>query len=140
ATLLIGSSAKPVLPLAMSPCTVSTRASVGRAEHPCTTRTSHGGSLHTIGNERDDRTLRILEGVKAADIWDVGQGHDGFGAQFLCLTRCGVDVVHGNIGTQPWLCASALWRDSHNATDSSTPRFHNGIGHARHSFFGPPQE
>src|SRR5215510_3329813 len=69
----------------------------GGTESPCPACTLHGGSLHTIGNDGDDRSLRILEGIKAADVRDVGQGHDGFGAEFLRLARRGIDIVDGDI-------------------------------------------
>src|SRR5262245_13757727 len=84
-TWCIGWWCEGVLRLAMTSCTISIRTSVGGMESPCPTRTIRGGYLHTIGNDGNDRALRILEGVKATDIWDVGQGHDGFSTEFLRL-------------------------------------------------------
>jgi hypothetical protein len=45
--------------------------------------------------------------VKAADVRDVGQGHDSFGTEFLRLAGRGVDIVHGNIGAPLWRAASS---------------------------------
>ena len=53
------------------------------------------GSLHAVGNNGDNGALRVLEGIKAADIRNVGQRHDSFGAEFLGLAGGGVDVVDG---------------------------------------------
>src|SRR5207253_4659496 len=95
--------------------------------------------LYTVGNDGDDRPLRILEGIKAADIWDVGQWHDRFGTEFLRLTGGGVYIVHGDVNTPLGRSASGMRRHRHHATDADLARFHNSVGHARHLFRGPPQ-
>jgi hypothetical protein len=93
---------------------------------------------------------------------DVGQGHDGFGTEFLSLAGCSVYIVHGQVGqvfsklvvvsrAGVWSCCSLVARASYChasmahlslSTAASTPRQwrRKGYLHEKKSIWQEPYD